>query len=568
MKSVFCLALVGALVVLSPLASAATLTKGPYLQDLRVDGVTVVWETDTDSAGVLEYGPTEALGSASASGPSGTHHEVRLAGLDAATLYHYRINVDGQPAGQAGTFVTAPDKKAPFTFLAFGDNRSDPNAHALIVSRMLQHQPAFIINTGDMVSDGKVEDQWTDFFKIEAEQVRDTVMWPTVGNHEEDNHKVPAPYLRLMVPPESAKDHPSYYSFDYSNSHFIVLDHHAEMEAGVDCIFRIQAFDECFSADQLAWLKADLAAANQNDGVDNVFVIAHMGPYSSKKGRSGSAQLRALLPLFASSKVSMIISGHDHYYEHGHTSNGLNYVITGGGGAPLYETQGTVGATPYPHKIMVSTSVYNFISVYVAGQQVDVTAYQANGDEIESFGFGPAPDCIQPDDCAAYEEGACEGAWACNDNMKCQWVCDAPQSCITAGECGDPPGDRCKGAWECVDNACQWVCDATPDCVSDSDCEGRAGLTGCDGGYFACMDGMCEWTCPQRPPEDTGTAHPTDEAQVPDAAQPTDPGVVQDPGGGSVNGGSCSLGASASPLGTLLLLLAAAFWFLKKRSWS
>ena len=527
---------------------AATLTKGPYLQDLRQDGLVVVWETDTSSAGVLEFGLTAEYGTASASSPGDTHHEVRLTGLAAATEYHYRINVDGQPSGKVGSFVTAPSDKVPFTFLVYGDTRSDHNAHALVVSRMMQHQGAFIINTGDMVGSGEVEEDWDTFFEVEADQIRNTVLWPTIGNHEEDNGEAPPPYLRLLVPPESGEDHPTYYSFDYSNSHFIVLDQHAEVEVSVNCIFRIQAFEECLSEAQFAWLKEDLGAANADPDVDHVFIITHIGPYSSKKGRSGSAQMRALLPMFADNKVSMILSGHDHYYEHGLTSNGLQYVITGGGGAPLYETQGTVGATPYPHKILVSTSVHNFQTIYVAGKHLDVVSYEADGSELDAFQIGPKPECVSADDCLPYDTGSCEGEWSCNANLECQWVCDAPKSCITGDECGEPPGDRCQGQWECLDNTCQWACNPEPDCVKDEDCLGRDGLTDCEMGYFACVNDMCEWTCPPIREEDTGPVI------VPDTSIVVDSGLAPDPGAGGDGGGTCSQGGAPVPVGGLSLL--------------
>jgi len=544
------------LLFLIPVSSrAADLVIGPFLQDLRTDGVTVVWETDEPSAGVLEYGETVEYGSGSASGTSKTHHEVRLVGLMPATAFHYRVNVDGQPAGKAGSFVTAPTDTTPFTFLSYGDNRSDHDAHALVVSRMLQHQAPFVINTGDMVSDGPDEEHWLKFFEIEADLVIDTPLFYTIGNHEEEDHEAPEPFIRLLVPPKAAEDHPTYYSFDYSNSHFIVLDGHAEVEAGVNCIFRINAFEECFDEDQMAWLKADLQAANADETVMHVIVITHVGPYSSKKGRSGSAQMRALLPLFAENKVSLIISGHDHYYEHGLTNNGINYVITGGGGAPLYETKGTVGATAYPHKIMVSTSVHNFINVYVAGPQIEVTAYEADGTEIEEFEIGPKPDCVLAQDCEPFETGSCEGEWQCNPNFKCQWVCDQAKSCITPDECGDPPGDRCEGQWECLDNTCQWMCDTEPDCVSDDDCMGRAGLSECQDGYFACMDGMCEWTCP--PVGEVDEKAPEDGGMVEDAAEPDVEAISQDLGGGNVGGGTCSLGNGTGSAGVLVILLLA-----------
>lgn len=539
MRSSFFLFVALFAVIASTEAGAATLTKGPYLQDLRQDGLVVVWETDTASEGTLEYGLTDGFGTDSASGSTGTHHEVRLTGLDAATEYFYRVKVDGQPAGQMGSFVTAPSDKVPFTFLAYGDTRSDPAAHALITATMMQHQAAFIIHTGDMVASGEVEADWDGLFTVEADQFRNTVFWPVIGNHEEHDGEAPPPFIRLLVPPESAEAHPTYYSFDYSNSHFIVLDGHVAVESGVECTFRIMAFEECFSQAQMTWLEADLAAANADPGIEHVFVIVHVGPYSSKSGRSGSAQMRALFPLFAESKVAMVISGHDHYYEHGMSSNRMHYVITGGGGAPLYETKGPEGHVVYPHEILVSTSVYNFQSIFVDGQKIEVVSYEADGSVLESFEVEPRAVCTLPADCETEQEGVCEGEWICNGNQRCQWLCVVAKPCFTEAECGDPPGDRCPGNWECLNSTCAWVCDAEPDCVEDDDCLGRDGLTDCEKGFYSCLNGMCEWTCPPIREDDTG-------------AMP-DQGIAPDAGTGT-GGGNCSQGGS-TPVGGLFLTL-------------
>ncbi len=547
----------------------AGLVKGPYLQDLRPDGVVVAFETDTPMAGAVDYGPDDGYGTVQASSSTGIHHAVRLTGLPAATLFHYRVRLNGEPAGTPGTFVTAPDQEVPFSFLAYGDNRSDANAHALVVSRMLQYPASFVINTGDLVSTGSKEDQWQQFFEIEADLIRDVPLYVAIGNHETVAHQAPAPFLRLLVPPLGAESHPTYYSFDHANVHVVILDGFVETEASVDCFFLIRGFGECLNQGQVAWLEADLKVAAEDPAIDHVIVIAHEGPYSSKPGRTGSGHLRALLPLFAESKVSLILSGHDHYYEHGVSGNLVHYVITGGGGAPLYETVGPDAPVVYPHDVLVSTSVYNFVRVLVDGDRLEVTAFEADGTEIERFEIGPGRDCVTAEDCSDLAPGSCEGEWSCGRTGKCLWVCAKPPECSVPDDCLGNRDDRCPGAWDCIEGSCEWICDVTPDCTTDDDCKGRAGLTPCEGGHFACVNGMCEWTCPPPPadevvrPPDTGPA-PGDPGVRPPAdtgAPPPDQGVpVTDEGGPPPSGGRGGCASPAARTGfpavVLVLLLA------------
>ncbi len=554
----------------------AGLVKGPYLQDLRRDGVVVAFETDTPVAGAVEYGADETYGTIQASSSSGIHHAVRLAGLPPATLYHYRVRLNGEPAGTPGTFVTAPDQVVPFTFLVYGDNRSDANAHALVVSRMLQFPASLVINTGDLVSTGYKEDQWQQFFEIEADLVRDVPLYVAIGNHETVNHKAPEPFLRLLVPPQEAAGHPTYYSFTYSNVHFVVLDGFVETEASADCFFLIRGFGECLNQGQVAWLEADLKAAADDPAIEHVVVVAHEGPYSSKPGRTGSGHLRALLPLFAESKVSLIVSGHDHYYEHGVSGNLIHYVITGGGGAPLYETVGPDAPVAYPHEVLVSTSVYNFARVVVDGPHLEVTAFEADGTEIERFEVGPGRECAASGDCDGLSPGSCEGEWSCGRTGRCVWVCARPPECSVPDDCLGNREDRCPGAWDCIEGSCEWVCDVQPDCHKDEDCQGRAGLTQCEGGHFACVDGMCEWTCP--PPPADEAARPADSGPAPGdpgSRPPPDPGTpgptdsgagTADRGVASGGGGGCASGRAvlATP-GLLFLLVGAGLACLRRR---
>ncbi len=527
----------------------AGLVKGPYLQDLRRDGVVVAFETDTPMAGAVEYGRDETYGTVQASSSTGIHHAVRLSGLPAGTLFHYRVLLNGEPAGKPGTFVTAPDNAVPFTFLAYGDNRSDANAHSLVVSRMLEHPAALVINTGDLVSTGSQEDQWQEFFDIEADLIRDTPLYVAIGNHEVVGHKAPKPFLRLFVPPLGSEAHPTYYSFDYSNVHFVVLDGFAATEASVECFFLIRGFGECFDKAQVAWLEADLKAAADNPAVDHVIVVTHEGPYSSKPGRTGSGHMRALLPLFAESKVSLILSGHDHYYEHGISGNLIHYVITGGGGAPLYETVGPDAPVAYPHDVLVSSSVYNFARITVDGERLTVAAFEADGTPIDEFEVTPRPKCSTVSDCVGLTPGLCEGEWQCGRTGRCVWVCQKPPECTVPEDCFGNLDDRCPGSWDCIEGTCEWVCEPVPDCTVDEDCQGRPGLTPCEGGRFACVNGMCEWTCPPPPPDeatrpsDTGPAPEDPGTPPPVDSGPPDPGVPSadlGPPPSSGGGGGCT----------------------------
>ena len=91
--------------------------------------------------------------------------------------------------------------------------------------------------------------------------------------------------------------------------------------------------------------------------------------------------------MFEKYRVSAAFFGHDHNYQH-YLKNGIHYVITGGGGAPLYDVnQPPEGIT---QKVV---SIENFVKVSVADKRVHIQAIAIDGqtlDEFEIHGGVPA----------------------------------------------------------------------------------------------------------------------------------------------------------------------------------
>jgi len=198
-------------------AHAQEITHGPYLQDLRTDGATVVWE----GPGWAGATPSVGFGVAATDENNlpctcqAAHCWCDITGMQPDVVYLYDIKNGGVEVNEGGTFRTAPDYAKPFKFAVFGDNRSDHSSHQLVIDAMIDDY-AFIFNTGDMVSDGKVEAQWQQFFEIETPLLRNVPLYPSVGNHEVDGEDLDI-FLRLFHTPAQASGsgEKSYYSYNY-----------------------------------------------------------------------------------------------------------------------------------------------------------------------------------------------------------------------------------------------------------------------------------------------------------------------------------------------------------------
>ena len=77
---------------------------------------------------------------------------------------------------------------------------------------------------------------------------------------------------------------------------------------------------------QIEWLEKALSSANE----DWKIVYFHHPPYSSGETHGSNAQMRSVLePIFLRHHVSVVMSGHEHFYERIKPQNGIHYFIVG-----------------------------------------------------------------------------------------------------------------------------------------------------------------------------------------------------------------------------------------------
>jgi predicted phosphodiesterase len=93
---------------------------------------------------------------------------------------------------------------------------------------------------------------------------------------------------------------------------------------------RFFAFDSTYpTPEQISWLEKELEASND----DWKIVFFHQPLYSSGHTHGPDLQLREVLePLFLKHNVSVVLSGHDHFYERMKPQKGIAYFVVGSGG--------------------------------------------------------------------------------------------------------------------------------------------------------------------------------------------------------------------------------------------
>ncbi len=355
--------LCGLLVAAATAAPAAqapprlSMLKGPYLQNVTTDAITVMWETTAASDSRVEYGTTSRYGSEASDAKPVTVHEVRLTGLSTDTMYHYRIVSKAAPAGSVSSidhaFQTAvtPTTTA-FRFVAYGDTRTQASKHARVVKAIIASKPRFVLHTGDLVTDGAKASYWqTDFFNPAQQLMAETVLFPIQGNHEGNS----ALYYQYFEPPAGGGEHDEqWYSFRYGNAKFIGVDTQADFSPG---------------SAQYTWLVNEL----RDSAGRWLFVFQHVPAYSSGAHGGNERVQSYLVPLYEQYRVAMVFMGHDHIYERS-VKDGVQYVVTGGGGAPLYDP----GAKPNPYQVHAG-SRYHYCTVDIDGDTATFSAVDTKG---------------------------------------------------------------------------------------------------------------------------------------------------------------------------------------------
>ena len=339
---------------------------------------------------------------------------VTISGLEAGKTYYYDVAGNFEYKDEANTFslldfvkLDGYDKSG-FTFTTAKDANSDSFEFLTIadiqgmiqgmytesheaVSALLKDERVngydFILNAGDMCDNGKNFGQWGMALNTYQDLTINTSVFFTSGNHE-NNTGAMTRYFNYTEKKDGNMQAISgeYYSFDYANAHFTVLDTNDATSDGL-------------GAEQLAWLKNDLA----NTNAKWKFVLMHKSLYSAGSHAFDGeviAMRTQLTKLFAENGVNVVFGGHDHTYTETYLvdkdgkvvdkTDGKGVRYTGDG--VMYITLGTLGTKFYNYRendmttdkfnkdesILHTLDSQTFGKVVVSGDTITYTGYYFN----------------------------------------------------------------------------------------------------------------------------------------------------------------------------------------------
>jgi len=310
------------LLALCSSALAATLTRGPYLQNGTPSSLVVRWRTSTATDTLVQYGDAPGnLGASVYNAQITTEHEITVSGLAPNGLYYYSVGSSSETlAGNDANhyFLTFPPigQNTAARVWVLGDAGTQTSSQIAVRDAYYgftgtKHTDLWLMLGDNAYNVGSDTEYQGAVFNMYPTMLRKSVLFSTLGNHETAQSTAYVdtyPYFGIFTLPTagegggvpSGTEH--FYSFDFGNVHFICLD---SMTA-----------DRATNGIMANWLRSDLA------NTLGTWIVAfwHHPPYSKGSHNSDTenelVQMRQNFnPILEDGGVDIVLAGHSHCYE-------------------------------------------------------------------------------------------------------------------------------------------------------------------------------------------------------------------------------------------------------------
>jgi hypothetical protein len=385
----------------------------------------------------------DETGAVAATGETRTANHVWVTGLEADRVYRYSVFLNGrewaagprrdwrppsaaEPQGlvESGRvydnrFRThpRPERDAELTFAVIGDfgtgvrrpssaSRRQREVAEALEAAVARHDIRLLLTTGDNIyagrsvlgvpvgATGDEDDDWFfTFFQPYRYVVNRVPVYPCIGNHDgnetelnDDRDQIMDNfYLAERLLGEQAAGRASigpglFYRFRFgSQVEFVCLDSSRRFLLFGERFFRHD--------NHAPFLQAAFPASGGEGEPRWRIVFSHHPPYCAGPFHGNSrSSLEHLVPLYRRAGVRLVLSGHEHNFQHSR-ADGIDYFITGaagklrGGRPTAFEAAHTLGWAAAAH----------FLLVRVSGSRATVVPIGEDGEPIAVTGPGGEP---------------------------------------------------------------------------------------------------------------------------------------------------------------------------------
>lgn len=329
------------------------ITVGPYLQTVFGNAITILWITNKNATGWIEYGEEPDNLKQKAFGKSewglmpanSRLNSVTLNNLKPGTKYYYRIVSkeikDFQPYkltygetinSATEHFINADTSKEKISFLMLNDIHDRPKSIPHLLGLDTEKTSDFVFFNGDIFD-----------YQTDEQQIINHMLQPCVESFAKNT-----PFIYVRGNHETrgtfAREFPQYFhhvghaAFTLGPVRFVILDTGEDKEDAHPVYAGIVDFD-AYRIQQAEWLKQEINSKAFKKASFRI-VMMHIPPRFSGDAHGPMHCTQLFDPLFEQGKVDLVLSGHTHTYKIHEPQKGQNAypLIIGGGPSDGYRT--------------------------------------------------------------------------------------------------------------------------------------------------------------------------------------------------------------------------------------
>ena len=249
------------------------------------------------------------------------------------------------------TTTTSLPAEDPADLLVVGDWGSGTLPQGAVAGAMQRyadaHEVTAILTTGDNF----YSDDWEFLLEPYGWAAESSIpFWIVWGNHDVESQN------RIDAVNEAFDDPPRWSLFEWGQVDVVVLDS-----------------NQITSADQAVFFLNVMEAS-----VRPTIVVVHHPPYSCSHRGSTTELVNQVVSLL-DDDVVLVLSGHDHSYQR-FLLDGVNYVVTGGGGSSL----NPLSECPTNHpELLAGAELHHFVTLEQTSEGIELTAIDVNGEGFD-----------------------------------------------------------------------------------------------------------------------------------------------------------------------------------------
>ena len=360
------------LVLSASVALADAVKPVPWLAGVTKNSVYVSLEATDTTPAVVDFGLTTAYDSQAtteSTQPTDSGysvHNIKLTGLLPNTQYHYRVT-QGASISDDYSFWTAPQAGTAARWGFSADCHGQPSVHNTMAGLIAAQQPKMMVYGGDLCDWAHWYNWNNEWFVTNQNALNATVPFVNAtGNHEGwgtlyNVYPYPDVWETLtsaytQSPNGDGEDGNGYFSFDYGDTHILVLNTEVDYSQG---------------SAQWNFAAADLAASSSKWKVVAFHWSAYVGGYAGEN----AGMVAMTTQVFEPNDVDVVLTGHSHFYQH-NLVNGIHHMVFGTFGAGL-------NVPEYADYTVLSEQTYCFGIFETTPEILTLTTYREDGSVIE-----------------------------------------------------------------------------------------------------------------------------------------------------------------------------------------